>query len=94
MRRSDLISIISDQANLTQYQAEEVIDTLFDQITCELVKGHDCTLQGFGRFSTASRPERQGRHPGTGNIITVAAHRSVVFKASQKLKLSIRGNNT
>ena len=47
-------------------------------------------LLGFGTFSVKDRPERKGHNPATGESITIAASKSVVFKAGKALKDKVK----
>ncbi|MCD9517123.1 DNA-binding protein, partial [Photobacterium carnosum] len=43
-------------------------------------------LKGFGTFTVHHLAERKGHNPRTGDVITIAACRKPVFKASNELK--------
>ena len=46
-------------------------------------------LLGFGNFAVVERPERQGVNPSTGAKITIAAKKSVKFKAGSALNAKL-----
>ena len=48
--------------------------------------GAEVALAGFGKFKVTERPERQGRNPATGEAITVAASRKMVFTPAKQLR--------
>ena len=50
-----------------------------------LVKGDKIQLVGFGTFSVAERPAREGRNPSTGATITIPAKKVAKFKAGAEL---------
>jgi DNA-binding protein HU-beta len=50
------------------------------------VKGEEVSIPGFGKFTVKDRPEREGRNPGTGEAITIAASKKVAFTAAKGLK--------
>ena len=63
-------------------------DTIADIITA-LGSNEEITINGFGKFSVVSRPERQVRNPLTGEQVTAKASKSVKFKASATLKAAV-----
>ena len=46
-------------------------------------------ITGLGQFSIKDVPERQGRHPRTGETITFKAKKKIVFKISGVLKSAV-----
>ena len=43
-------------------------------------------IVGFGTFEVVERKEREGKKPGTDEIITIPASKSPKFKAGKALK--------
>jgi DNA-binding protein HU-beta len=54
-----------------------------------LAEGEKISVSGFGTFEVRERAERQGTNPRTGEPMTIAATRSVVFKQGKALKESL-----
>ena len=50
-----------------------------------LVAGDKVALVGFGTFSVAERPAREGINPATKEKIQIAAKKQVKFKAGSEL---------
>jgi len=44
-------------------------------------------LPGFGKFKVQHRPERQARNPRTGETVTVAAVRKLVYQPAKVVKV-------
>lgn len=86
MNKQELISYIAQQADLTRDNAKGALDALIEGIKSSLSNGQDVRLVGFGTFSVADRPAREGRNPRTGEVIQIAASRQVKFKAGKELK--------
>ena len=86
MNRTELISAMSENANMTKVDAEKALKAFIDAVTDELKNGGKVQLVGFGTFEVAERAERQGRNPKTGEAITIAASKSPKFKAGRSLK--------
>ncbi|MCP2041449.1 DNA-binding protein HU-beta [Neisseria sp. HSC-16F19] len=90
MNKTELIEKMAAWPGLDKKQAKTALDALEAVVTDALAKGEDVALVGFGTFSVAERAERQGRNPATGESITIAAGRTVKFKAGKTLKDAVR----
>lgn len=86
MNKTELISAMSENANMTKVDAEKALKAFIDTVTEELKNGGKVQLVGFGTFEVAERAERQGRNPKTGEAITIPASKSPKFKAGRSLK--------
>ena len=86
MNKTELISAMSENANMTKVDAEKALKAFIDTVTEELKNGGKVQLVGFGTFEVVERAERQGRNPKTGETITIAASKSPKFKAGKALK--------
>ena len=86
MNRTELISAMSENANMTKVDTEKALKAFIDTVTDELKNGRKVQLVGFGTFEVAERAERQGRNPKTGEAITIPASKSPKFKAGKALK--------
>ncbi|MBK8515033.1 MAG: HU family DNA-binding protein [Saprospiraceae bacterium] len=85
MNKGDLINAVADAASITKAQAGSAIDAVFGSIESTLKGGDKAAFVGFGTFSTAHKPARDGRNPSTGQTIKIAAKTSVKFKAGKSL---------
>ena len=86
MNKTELISAMSENANMTKVDTEKALKAFIDTVTEELKNGGKVQLVGFGTFEVAERTERQGRNPKTGEAITIPASKSPKFKAGKALK--------
>jgi DNA-binding protein HU-beta len=86
MNKTDLVTKVAELAGLSKADAEKAIDGTFSAITSALKDNDDVRLVGFGTFSVASRPAREGRNPRTGEAITIAASRQTKFSVGKALK--------
>lgn len=89
MKKADLVDVIADVADLNKLKAEEILNLVLDQIKASVIKGDTLQLVGFGSFSQGSRSARVGRNPKTGEVIKIAATKTVKFSASQSFKDAI-----
>ena len=85
MNKTDLINAVAESAGITKAQAGSAVDAVFSSIEATLKSGDRAAFVGFGTFSTAHKPEREGRNPSTGKTIKIAAKTSVKFKAGKSL---------
>ena len=86
MKKSELIEAVSESANHTKRETEVFLDQLCVEITKALKSGKSINLVGVGKLETASRSERTGRNPQTGEPITIKAAILPKFKAAKALK--------
>ena len=89
MTKNELAAIVADKADISKDKANEVINSITDEITATLAKNEAVTLIGFGTFTQRSRSARKGKNPQTGASIQIAASKSVGFKPGKSLKDSV-----
>ena len=73
MNKTELIEAIAAGAGLSKADAKKALDATVAAVKDTLVKGDKIQLVGFGTFSVAERPAREGRNPSTGATITIPA---------------------
>ena len=87
MIRSELVqAIAAANPQLTKDIVENLIDTIFGEITGALAANRRVELRGFGAFSTRARDARTGRNPRTGTSVAVSAKRVPYFKPGKELR--------
>ncbi len=86
MRKPELAAAIADSTDLTKAKAHEVINAVIDKITDALAENEAVTLIGFGTFSRRHRGATTGRHPQTGQVISIPARNNVAFKPGKALR--------
>ncbi|MEP9405336.1 HU family DNA-binding protein [Peribacillus frigoritolerans] len=90
MNKTELVSSVAAQAELTKDDAKKVVDALFETITATLAKDEKIQLVGFGTFEVRDRAARTGRNPQTGEEIQIAASKVPAFKAGKELKEAVK----
>jgi DNA-binding protein HU-beta len=90
MTKSDIVTALAEQANVSKKDAEAVLNAFTDVVTANLSKGEDVTLTGFGTFSVTERQARTGVNPRTLEKIEIAATKTPKFKAWKKLKDAVK----
>jgi integration host factor subunit beta len=86
MNKSELIEVLSQEAQLTKKKAEEVINIVFDSMSLALGRGERIELRGFGSFVVKSYDPYVGRNPKTGEKIKVPPKKLPFFKVGKELK--------
>lgn len=89
MNKTELVSSIAAKAGLSKADSKKALDATIEAIAEALKAGDKVALVGFGTFSVAERPERQGINPATKAPITIAAKKVAKFKAGADLDNAI-----
>ena len=89
MNKSELIAAVAASSDLSLTEAAKATDSVFGAITHALQRGDEFRLTGFGSFSVANRPARQGRNPQTEAMMQIAAAKRPKFKAGKSLKSAL-----
>lgn len=67
------------------------IDAVLESITEALVAGEEVKLVGFGTFKTRPYEAREAFNVATGEMGTLPAGKTLVFKPSDALKSAVKG---
>ncbi len=86
MNKTELIAAIAEDTNLSKADAGRAFESALENLSRALARGDTVQLIGFGTFAVASRAERTGRNPSTGEQITIKASKSPKFTAGKALK--------
>ncbi|MBI3001164.1 MAG: HU family DNA-binding protein [Deltaproteobacteria bacterium] len=89
MTKADLVDSVANKTEIPKEKAEEIVNSLFDDIIAALKGGEKVNISGFGTFSVSHRKARTGRNPKTGEAIQIASSRAAKFKAGKTLKESL-----
>lgn len=89
MTKTDLVGSIAAKAGLSKVDAKKAVDACVESIIGALKAGEKVSLIGFGTFSVAERPARQGINPSNKQPITIAAKKVAKFKAGSELDSAI-----
>jgi integration host factor subunit beta len=86
MNKAELITKVSEKANVTQKVAKVIVDTLFDGMKESLEKGERIEIRGFGSFVVRNYGGYKGRNPKTGEVVDVPPKKLPFFKVGKELK--------
>jgi integration host factor subunit alpha len=88
------------QNGMTKKVVADIIDAVFAELGDYFIKsrvtrngsGPRFTYPGFGTFAKRQRPERDGRHPQTGEPIRIQAQQTVSFAVGSDLRSLLNRN--
>ena len=86
MNKQDLIKHLAAHADVTNKQAEAVLNALTTTVLDTVRSGNDLAITVLGKFGSAQRAAKTGRNPKTGETIQIAAKRAPKFSPAKALK--------
>ena len=89
MTKSEFVKAVAKRTGTTQSDAEEFVFASIDIIQKELAEGGSVDFPGFGKFYVRERAEREGKVPGTGEIVIIPAATVPGFKPGKLLKEAV-----
>lgn len=89
MDRKELLKAVSEDVGVSEVLAKRVLRSIVRQIAKTIVKGEAVIVREFGRFTSAKRAQRWGRHPKTGARYLIRATTIPKFVPAPKLKAHI-----
>jgi len=84
--KKDMAKAIAEEMGLTQIQAREIVQKVFDGITESLLQEGRLELRNFGVFEVKKRKPRKARNPRTGEKVKVPAKLVVTFKPGRGME--------
>ena len=63
LTRSDIADAITEEFQVTKFEALDFLEEVLDEISSALLNGEDVKITGFGTFKVHSKKERMGRNP-------------------------------
>ncbi len=89
LTKADLAKQLDEQIGITNREAKEIVELIFQCMSGALINGKQVKISGFGNFTLHDKRERPGRNPRTGEEVPVSARRVVTFHCGQKLKAKV-----
>ncbi|MEH6404602.1 MAG: integration host factor subunit beta [Sneathiella sp.] len=87
MIKSELIDLLAEKhKDLYRSDVQNIVTTIFNEISDAMARGDRVELRGFGAFSTKERSARVGRNPKTGEAVQVEKKYVPYFKCGKKLR--------
>ncbi|MBN1868515.1 HU family DNA-binding protein [Candidatus Sumerlaeota bacterium] len=84
MTKSQLVSLLAEEGEITKKQAAAVLAALCETAYKEAKKGF--TIPGLGKLVVVKRKARMGRNPATGEAIKIPAKTVVRFRIAKACK--------
>jgi integration host factor subunit beta len=91
MKKSDIISVLSEKESLPGKEAATIVDLVFDGFTNALRRGERIEIRGFGSFTVREYPPYLGKNPKTGRRVEVGSKKLPYFKVGKELKVLVNG---
>lgn len=91
MNNADLADKLAETHGLTKADARKLVDAAFAAIAEAAAGGEEISLAGFGKFKVKETAEREGRNPGTGAAIKIAASKKLTFTPAKAVKDRLNG---
>jgi len=92
MTKPEIVSLISERAEITKKAATTVLDTIVQTIQSSLkANGGRIRISDLGTFRVIEMNPRKGVNPRTGKKMTIPAMRLPRFTAAKALKETVRG---
>jgi DNA-binding protein HU-beta len=88
---SELVAKLAGAHNVSKAEAKTIVDAFLKELIDEAVRGADISLPRFGKFKVKQTPEREGRNPGNGEKIKIAASKKLTFTPAKALKDALNG---
>src|SRR5690625_210963 len=86
MTVNELVEQISRQSRQSRSSTTHFIHELVRIIEKGLKESGSVSISGFGKFELLQSEPRQQAHPVTGEMITVAGRKRVVFKPTKEFR--------
>src|SRR5207237_3427111 len=93
LTKAELADMLFEKVGLNKREANDMVETFFEEIRLALENGESVKLSGCGNFQLRNKPQRPGRNPKSGEEIPITPRRVVTSHASEKLKALVEQPN-
>ena len=90
MRKSDLITNISDKTGIAKVDVLVSLETMLKEIKESLAKGENIYIRGFGSFITKKRAAKIGRNIKKNVAVEIPEHYIPAFKPSKEFITEVK----
>lgn len=80
---------MSSELNLSSRKTTEIVNTILDSMTDELVNGGNVEIRGFGSITIREYGSYTGRNPKTGKKTLVKPKKLTFFKVGKALREAV-----
>jgi len=89
MNKVELIDHIAVGADISTLAAEQVLNSLIQNVIHAVSSDEIVQIIGLGSFASSERSARIGRNPSTGALVQIQASKSVKFRAGSAFKVAL-----
>jgi DNA-binding protein HU-beta len=90
MRKSDLITNISDKTGIPKVDVLVTIETMIKEVKESLTSGENIYIRGFGSFITKKRAAKIGRNIKKNTAINIPEHFIPAFKPAKEFAEEVK----
>jgi DNA-binding protein HU-beta len=92
MNKKDLVDELARETGLTKVEVTAVVEGFMTLVSRGLRDGQTVELRGFGTFVPVFRAPRRARDPVSGDIRSIPARWTVIFRPSPRMKNAVNLN--
>nr|VFK21836.1 MAG: integration host factor subunit beta [Candidatus Kentron sp. LPFa]VFK34985.1 MAG: integration host factor subunit beta [Candidatus Kentron sp. LPFa] len=74
------------QTQLDYHDVDQAVNIILESIAQALAAGERVEIRSFGSFSLHYRPDRVGRNPKSGDLVSISARYVPYFKPGKRLR--------
>ncbi len=86
MNKREIVEKLAEAHRMRKVEAKSIVDDFLKNIVDAAASGGEVSLPGFGKFKVKAKPEREGQDPTSGEKITIAASKKLIFEAAKPVK--------
>jgi len=90
MNKADFIKELAAKVNVTNKQADAILDAFVEIVVDTVKAGDKVQIAGLGAFEVKERKARTGVNPQTGAEIKIAASKVPAFKPAKNFKEAVK----
>jgi len=87
MIKADLVRKVMGSVEISQSEANDAVNAVFDAMREALTQGERIELRGFGVFLVKNRKRGIGRNPKTGVEVAIPPGKTIRFKPGKALRV-------
>lgn len=86
VNKAEFVAEIAEKLGVSRADADKAVNAVQEAIIAAVKNGDEVNLPQLGKFYLKETAAREGRNPATGAKITIAASKSLAFKAGKAAK--------
>lgn len=91
MNKEELAESIAQKTGIKKAMAVKFVESFITSLEETILAGRRVTISGFGTFEAIKHRERKVMNPATKEPMVIPAQITARFRASKKLKETIKG---